>query len=273
MATLKKNLLDITGSVGEISIYRRRGIEKTIVRQKGGPSADQIKYSPKFTLLRHHQDEFKGFALACKHLRLTFHQLRALSCGFNVSGPLNKRLKMIQKLDTFSALGTRNVLLSQFPDLLRGFPLNKTNVFDAVVCASLSWSLDRATRSARVHIPALIQGVNFHPQHDQPLFSFVISLGLAPDFIYDHGRKEYMPPAWYGSNNGSGARAATTPWHITPKGCPASTLEIQLDRTPADEAYTLVLAIGIRFGIPYGDKIVEEVKYTGAAKILDAAGA
>ncbi|MBT1711975.1 hypothetical protein KK062_27275 [Fulvivirgaceae bacterium PWU5] len=272
MATLKKNLLDITGSVGEISIYRRRGVEKTIVRQKGGPSADQIKHSPKFKLLRHHQAEFKGFTLACKHLRLTFHELRALSCGFNVSAPLNRLMKIVQKQDTSSALGTRNVNLSRYPDLLRGLPLNKSNVFDAVFCATLTWSLDRDTRSVRVHIPQLVHGVNFHPQNDLPLFSVVISLGLAPDFVYDPGRKTYRPPVWYGTNNGSGARTAATPWYSATKGCSPSTLEIQLDPIPDDEAYTLVLAIGIRFGIPYGENIVEEAKYTGAAKILDAAG-
>lgn len=182
-------------------------------------------------------------------------------------------MQLVQKQDTLNPKGARGIALSKYPDVLRGFPLNKTNLFDVIVRTTLEWSLDRASRTARVNIPALMRDVNFVPQDDHALFRVEISLGMAPDFIYNHDQKEYQPPKWYGTNNGTGTLKAITPWYASKQGCPSSTLEIALDRIPEDEAYTLILAIGIRFGALYGDSIVKEVKYAGAAKILGAAGA
>jgi hypothetical protein len=272
MATLKKGL-DITGPLGNLSIYQARGLDNKIVRQKGGPTREQILHAPNFALTRLNNQEFTGCTLAGKHLRLTFVGLRDLSGGFNFSAPINGLMQLVQKQDTLNPKGARGIALSKYPDVLRGFPLNKTNLFDVIVRTTLEWSLDRASRTARVNIPALMRGVNFVPQDDHALFRVEISLGMAPDFIYNHDQKEYQPPQWYGTNNGTGTLKAITPWYASKQGCPSSTLEIALDRIPEDEAYTLILAIGIRFGALYGDSIVKEVKYAGAAKILGAAGA
>jgi hypothetical protein len=272
MATLKG--LDITGPLGNLSIYEIRGVDKKIVRQKGGPDRRDVLHGENFSNTRRHHREFTAVTLAAQHVRWTFHSLRDLSGGFNFTGPINALIRLVQKQDGLSEWGTRNIVLSRYPDVLRGFPLNKVNLFDTIVRTTLVWSLDRRTRTARVEIPALMRRVNFLPQDDHALFRFEISMGMAPDFTYDHDRKEFLPPKWYGGlNNGTGTLKAETPWYPAKQGCPSSTLEIVLDRTPEDEAYTLVLTIGIRFGALYGDSIVKEVKYAGAAKILGAAGA
>lgn len=273
MATLK-NGLDITGPLGNLSVYKMRGVDKKIVRQKGGADRQDILHGQNFANTRRHHKEFTAVTQAAQHVRWTFHTLRSLSGGFNFSGPINALIRLVQKQDSLSEWGTRNIALSRYPDVLRGFPLNKTNVFDTIIRTTLEWSLDRPMRSARVVIPTLMRGVNFLPHDDHALFRFEISLGMAPDFLYDYDRKEHLPPAWYGGlHNGTGTRTAATPWYAAKEGCPASTLEIALNQVPKDEAYTLILSIGIRFGALYGDSIVKEVKYAGAAKILSTAGA
>ncbi|MBT1690824.1 hypothetical protein [Dawidia soli] len=273
MATLKKGL-DITGPLGNLSIYEMRGVDKKIVRQKGGADRSDILHGENFANTRRHHKEFSAVARAAQHVRWTFHTLRDLSGGFNFSGPINALIRLVQKQDAVSEWGTRNIVLSRHPDVLRGFPLNKANLFDSIVRTTLDWSLDRSTRSACVAIPALMRGINFLPQDDHALFRFEISLGMAPDFRYDHIRKEHLPPAWYGGlHNGTGTRRAATPWYAAKQGCPSSALEITLNRATEDEAYTLILAIGIRFGALFGDSIVKDVRYAGAAKILAVAGA
>jgi hypothetical protein len=273
MATLK-NGLDITGPLGNLSIYTMRGVDKKIVRQKGGADRKEILHGENFANTRRHHHEFAAINVAGQHLRWTFHTLRNLSGGFNFSGPIVALLRLVQKQDSQSEWGTRNIVLSRYSDVLRGFSLNKTNVFDAIIRTTLEWSLDRSTRTARVTIPALMRDVNFLPQDDHALFRFEISLGMAPDFLYNHDKNEHLPPTWYGNlHNGTGTLTAATSWYAAKQGCPSSTLELTLDKIPEDEAYTLILAIGVRFGALYGDSIVKEVKYAGAAKILDAAGA
>jgi hypothetical protein len=57
------------------------------------------------------------------------------------------------------------------------------------------------------------------------------------------------------------------------KGSPATSLEIALtDQVPADESYSLMLTVGVRYGSPMEDDVVEEVKRAGAAKVVAIAG-
>jgi hypothetical protein len=51
-------------------------------------------------------------------------------------------------------------------------------------------------------------------------------------------------------------------------GSPATALEVKYPEAPPDEHYSVILAIGIRFGTMCDATTVEQVPYVGAAKVL-----
>jgi hypothetical protein len=262
--------LKITGSLGNLSFYHMRGVDKIVVRRKGGASADHVKNSPTFEVPRLYMGEFGGCSKMGKEVRLMMHPVRNLS-DYNFSGFINKALKVVQKQDDTGALGQRAIVLSKHPHLLAGFQLNKTTTFDSVIRTPLAYTLDRKNLSARVDIPTLLRGINFHPNNRHARFRIEVSLGIVPDFTFNPSKRIYMPPAWYTAM--FAPQNVSSPWYPALKGSPATSLEIKLtDQVPADEGYSLMLTVGIRYGSPMEDDVVQQVKRAGVGKVIAVAG-
>jgi hypothetical protein len=262
--------LNITGSISNLSFYRMRGVDRIVVRTKGGPSKENVKNSPAFAKARLFMSEFGGCSKMGKEVRFMMHPVRTVA-EYNISGFINKALKTVQKQDGTSKLGQRSILLSRHPHLLAGFQLNRSTPFDTVLRTPLRYILSRATLSARVNIPALLRDINFHPNNRHARFRFEVSLGIVPDFTFDPKDGVYKPAAWYDSL--IAPETVSSPWYPAFKGSPATSLDIQLtDQVPADEGYSLMLTVGIRYGAPMEDDVVTAVARAGVGKIIAVAG-
>jgi hypothetical protein len=262
--------IKMTGSLGNLSFYTMRGVDRTVVRRKGGAPKEYVKNSPTFAVPRLYMSEFGGCSKMGKEVRLMMSPVRTLA-DYNFSGFVNKALKTVQKLDAVSELGRRAITLSRYPGLLTGFQLNKYTTFDSVVRTPLAYIIDRDTLSARVTIPALLRDINFHPNNKHARFCIELSLGIVPDFTFDPADGKYKPQAWYTSM--FAPKTVSSPWYAALKGSPATTLEINLtDQVPANESYSLMLSVGVRYGAPMEDDVVQKVKRAGAAKVLGIAG-
>jgi hypothetical protein len=262
--------LKITGSIGNLSFYKMRGVDGIVVRQKGGAPREYVKNSPTFKVPRLYMSEFGGCSKMGKEVRFMMHPVRTLA-DYNFSGFINKALKIVQKQDGAGELGQRSIMLSKHPTLLAGFQLNKNTTFDSVVRTPLTYTVDRQTLSARVNIPALLRDINFHPNNRHARFCIDVSLGIVPDFTFDPREGAYKPSSWYTSM--FAPKSVSSPWYPALKGSPATSLEISLtDQVPADESYSLMLTVGVRYGSPMEDDVVEEVKRAGAAKVIAIAG-
>ena len=252
-----------TGSISNISVYKMRGIDKPIVRTKGGPSKEKIKNSPKFEKTRKNNAEFGGRAAASRWIMQALWHQKPLA-DYNIAGPLNTLMKPIQVLDTASEPGQRNIVLSKNPRLLEGFLLNRRHPFDSVVRNPISFTLLRHDLTARIDIPALLPEINFHPQASHPMYSLVATIGLIPDLYYH--QYGYQPLSEDYIETGS--IMVETDWYTVMNGSPATVLELKYPIQPPDEHFSLVLAIGIRFGTMRDAVTVEQVPYAGAAKVL-----
>lgn len=260
----------MSGSLGNFSFYTMRGVDKTVVRQKGGPSKEYVKNSPTFKVPRLYMSEFGGCSKMGKEVRLMMHPVRTLA-DYNFSGFINKALKTVQKLDDAGELGRRSITLSKYPGLLEGFSLNKYTTFDSVIRTPVTYTLSRETLSARVNIPTLLRDINFHPNNRHARFRIEVSLGVVPDFTFDAREGVYKPPVWY--TKMFAPESISSPWYPALKGSPATALEIALkDQAPADEGYSLMLTVGVRYGSPMEDNEVQEVKRAGTAKVVGIAG-
>jgi hypothetical protein len=238
-----------------------RGVDKIILRRKGGASKKQIKTSPNFETTRRHNAEFSGRAAASMWMMRVLFPLKKLA-DYNIAGPINALMKPVQVLDTESEFGKRHVQPSKNPGVLEGFSLNRKTIFESVISAPLSCVITKETLGAQVDIPALIPGINFRTPWKHPVYSVQAVLGIVPDLFYRQG--VYKPM----HNRYPGAEFAETPWFSCLTGSDPATLKLKLKTIPPAEAYTLMLSIGIAFGTITASGSIEQAKYAGCAKVV-----
>jgi hypothetical protein len=253
----------IIGTLNNISFYKMRGCDDLIARRKGGPPKERIKKHPNFEHVRFNNKEFGGRSAASAYIMRRMHPLKALA-DHNIAGKLNALLRPIQISDPENDLGSRHVKLSKNPRLLEGFNLNKNNTFDAIVRSPVLYTLSKETISARVDIPALLPGINFFNQITFPAHKFIAVLGVVPD-LFRKG-DEYKPT--HDAYDDIRSKYVETDWFPVSHGSPATTLELKLDAVLPDNSCCAMLSIGICFGAMGANNQIEQIKYTGAAKIL-----
>jgi hypothetical protein len=253
------------GTLNNVTSYKMRGCDDIIFRMKGGPSREQIKMSDKFENTRRNNSEFGGRATTSGWIMKMIQPLKVLG-DHNIVGPFNSLLRRIQVMDEVSAHGQRSVCLSREPRILMGFSLNKKNPFDTIIRTPVNYELDRAGLKASLDIPALVPRINFFVPWNYPYYGLQVCLGVIPDLFYDKSMKSYKPDHGYDRYK---PQLAETEWYPVSEGSPATSLQLNWPAVPPDQQFSLVLSVGIRYGnIGLGNKIVQ-VKYGGAAKVLE----
>jgi hypothetical protein len=259
-----------TGKLDMLSAYRMRGVDKIVVRRKGGPSAEKVKTSPSFKNTRRTMSEFGGCSRHGSYVRMAMHQLRRLS-DYNFGSDINSIMRQVQLRDGTGEWGRRKITLSEHTRLLEGFSTTyKAPSFDSIVRTPVYYTMDRVNRSARIEIPELMRDINYFPQNNHAMFRLTVTLGIVPDVTFDVAAKEYLPPKWY--NRSYYSIDISTGWNPSLEGMESSVLEIAMNVLPPDNRWTLLLSIGIEYGAFREGGKIEEVKRFGAAKILALRG-
>jgi hypothetical protein len=254
-----------TGSIGDLIAYRVRGSDKVIIRRKGGVSRDRIRHDPAYENTRKVNSEFSGRSAASKWIMRMMYPLKSVA-DYNVAGPLHALLRPVQTLDSKSALGMRHVSLSVQPDLLEGFSLNRRTTFESILRCPVICSLNREDRQSVVKIPALRPGINFHSPRLYPWFSIIAVLGVVPDVFHTpdgyavHGGYDRFQPV-----------SVDTGWLATVQETKGHELALSYSETPPDNNFSLLLTVGIRFGVAESNLRIGQVRYAGAARICRVA--
>lgn len=274
----------LRGSLGGLSFYKMRGVKGTVVREQGGPSKEKVQTDPQLHIIRRNNAEFSGRATAGKWIRKVI-QAQLPMADYNISGPLASLLKVVQVLDDKGDLGKRTIRLSANPLVIKGFPLNQKNLFDSVVRSPVDYAISRETGSVRVQIPQLMPAINLFTPDNYAMFRLVIAWGVVPDF-YPDGRKDqtynmmkgrvaektfFDKIKYYPSNQAYDhipTEEFRSDWYPITKGAPAIDKELTLQVFPSDTDFTLVLSIGICYGIMEAADYVRQAPYVGSAKIL-----
>ena len=256
--------VEFTGSVGNFTAYRMRGVDGIVVRKKGGASKERIKKDPRFLQTRLLNAEFAGRSATSRRIMSILRPLKPLA-DYNIAGPLNALLRPIQVEDPKSEKGKRAIILSEYPGVLEGFSLNRKVVFESIVKAPLGITVSRKTMTAEVNIPPLMPDINFKRQGKHPLYRLDAVLGVVPDMFFSP--EGYKPTDEKYHTHLKYAEAGSE-WFPCVSKSEATNLVLKLDFVPPDEHFILVLALGVRFGYPVSGNDVEPAKYAGAAKIL-----
>ena len=257
--------LGIVGSIDDLSIYKMRGVDKPVVRRKGGPSKEKIETDPELRQVRNNIAEFGGRAKAGKWIMEALTYQKPLA-DHNIAGPLNALMVPVQHMDQGGDWGQRDVRLSVYPHILNGFSLNRNNTFDSTVRFPVEYTLSRETASATVQIPELMPDISFFAPEKYPWFSIIVTLGIVPDIIYTGGLHKYE--VIHVDYHKMPTLQAVTGWQPVAQGAPATTLEVRYNVFPPDEHFTLVLAIGVKYGTQYNAHEIRQAKYAGCAKVL-----
>jgi hypothetical protein len=252
-----------TGSLGNITAYKTSHSDTIIIQKKGGPSRQKIKTSPSYAILRRHNMEFGGRAVASKWIMRALWALKPLG-NYNIAGPLNRMMKTVQEKDTVSEFGKRHVLISSQPRLLEGLQLNTRTLLESTLRTPLSFSLSRTDRTARVTIPELVPGINFIVPEQYPWYSIVAVLGVVPDLFY-------MPDGYKPADENYSllaAKTVATPWALSTRLSPEASLEVIFNDPLPDTNHTLMLSLGVTFGKTGADGLPEQAARVGSAKVL-----
>jgi hypothetical protein len=261
MAKLRPGF-NFTGTLGNLSAYKRKDLDVIILRTKWGPSREKINKDPVYDLTRRNNREFGGRSTASGWVLKALRCLRPLS-DYNLAGPINTLFRPVQHMDTVNEWGRRNIELSKAPGILEGFPLNKRNVFESVVRTSLGCTINKEALTARLELPALYPGRNFFPVDQYAVFSWQVCLAVIPDLFFKEGHG-YVPAGdfvFYYTAHEAGQ------WHPSETGADARVLELQLRSPAGGKGFSLLLAVGIQFGtVRKGEGAA--VEYAGTGKIL-----
>ena len=253
-----------TGSLGNLTAYKRQGSDKVILRTKGGASKNIIRRSPKFAKLRLCQTEFGACSTLGARMRRSFWGIKHLADSY-ISGHINAFLKSILNQDTENKKGQRAILISRYRYLFDGFNLNRQNPFNTVMRHPVSCTLSRDTGTANITIPQLLPGMGFYNPSKYPMYRFIVVLGVIPDMAF--AKKQYEPV--------SASRLIPeyhfTEWSDSTQSAPIRNIELQLKEfTGLADSNSLLLSMGIEFGYPVSNAVTKAVKYTGSACILAA---
>lgn len=241
MAKLEGNI-QITGSLDNLSFYKRRGSDKIIVRRKGGPSSDKVREHPNFENTRRNNREFAGRAKATGLIKRALNPLTFLA-DYNITGPLNALLKPIQKIDTSSDWGQRSIVISKNGRLLQGFSLNRRYQLDSILRIPVLYSLQN--QQVVIDIPELLPGLNFISPGNYPWYKFIATAGLIPDLYYMDDIWGYQPK---GNFSYEQPYMNCTDW--LPMNTPAAATQLTIEGLPEvkPEDHSVLIALGISFG-------------------------
>lgn len=266
MAIVKGPIV-MTGSISNVSFYTRRGSDKVIARSKGGASKEKIKNSPKFEGFRKQQIEWKGCTAFASSLRYTFGGLHRLA-DYNLTPVLNGFAKNVQKTDTESESGKRNILFSSYRYTLDGFNFNRNYPFNTVVRVGVMGEINRENLTATVRIPRINTEIDVQNVQRLPYFRLIVALGAISDMHFDNAIGGYEPtvPMLHGVSV-----AVTGEWVPSENILAEQLINISLgdELLPyLTDGVSLVLSMAIEFGKVGFTGATQEVKYAGCGKVL-----
>lgn len=265
MARLTGNF-DFTGKLGNISAYKIKGKGATVLRTKGGASRYKIKHHPAFINTRRNNAEFGGASVAGKALRLAFNPVNHIT-GTSV-GSINKFTRALANMDTLSEWGRRAVRFSQTRQFLEGFNLSKDLSVNSIIRQQMVCGVQRNSGRASLVIPALVNNINLRIPPNYPLFRLVVILTVISDLehiassdpIYRAVATVNYPIAY-----------TTTNWFAAAENIPEQHFNLQLSNfNGLPDCQSLLLGIGVEFGLPISTQLIKTIPKQGAAVILAA---
>ena len=255
--------MPLTNKLGDYSIYQMEGIEKLILRAKGGPTKEQIANDPQFEALRKCQSEFAGAGRASGFIMQTTKALNHLA-GLSYGGLLTRVCHLVQLQEPLTERGKRPILFSKHGKLLEGMNFNDLKSIDLVLRHLPGFTISRNELKAIVYFPGLFPGINLFNPWNYPFYRLIITLGVLQDME--------LLPSGYAINNPEiilNRTQVISDAYSSNQPLDAKSFELILNsNTVLDTGSSLVVAIGVQFGRKVSNLVFEPIAKAGCAKII-----
>jgi len=140
------------GTIGDITFYKSK--DGMMARQKLSVSSNRLS-DPAFARVKENTLEFGRAGKAGKVLRAAFSKLLSKSADGRVTSRLVQAIMKVQKTDTTSMRGERNMGNGD-ASLLKGFNFNVKSPLSTVLSEQYTTAINRVTGVVSVSIPAYI---------------------------------------------------------------------------------------------------------------------
>lgn len=263
-----KGFLQMTGSIRGVSFYTMTGSDQVIMRTKGGPRKNRIAKGAEFEKLRKHQDEWGGCVQFARGVRRAVDEVYRLA-DYNLSPPWTGMGKNLIKMDKVSEVGQRQLRISEYKEALEGFNFNKKYPFNTILRTLPVVELDCKRMQAIVKFPRINTDFDLLNIQRLPYFRLILVLGTVSDMLYSPDRLNKYNPTNERLHGMS--VSTTTEWFSSNDIIPTQILNVRFSEnmlTLVTDELTVLLSIGIEFGMVGLGGSINEVKRAGCAKIL-----
>jgi hypothetical protein len=183
---------EITNQTKGYRVYQIKGLDKTIVARKGGPSAQQVKSDKNYQQLRNNQKEFGVASMMSKVLRKSLSDSMMEICETYASGKLTAEFRNLTKLEE-GKTGTRPMILSKHGYKLCGFEFNPEAPYKKIFGAKYYVKAGSRRGQIILHFPSFIPEEAFSRPEDATNFKIVARLIALSDFTFDPKQGTYRP--------------------------------------------------------------------------------
>jgi hypothetical protein len=145
--------IKFTGTIGDITYFESQ--DGFMARRKGGVSGKRIASDPAFARTRENGLEFGRAGKTGKLIRAAFNGMLSQIADNRMISRLVKAITLVQKADTVSDRGERNIIDGD-ASLLESFDFNVKSPFGAVLRTQFLADVDRVTGEATVIVEEFI---------------------------------------------------------------------------------------------------------------------
>jgi hypothetical protein len=175
-------------------VYKIKGVDKTIVARKGGPTSEEVKTGENYEDLRKNQQEFAAASNLARTLRHSLPKKMARICEPYVSGKLTAKFRNLAQLSSGDK-GKRPILLSENGKTLEGFDFNSNAPFRKTFPTNIMVMGGSNYGQLILHIPAFTPREDLLAPENATHYQLFSHLLLLSDYTYKQELKEYNPCA------------------------------------------------------------------------------
>lgn len=154
----QEGLVQFSGTMGNVTFYKSK-VDGFMSRKKGGVSGDRIRFDPAYERTRENMAEFARAGQGAKLLRTAFRSLVLSMADKRVTGRLTAAMKKVILEDGINNRGER-IIINQETVALQGFEFNQNARLQEAIRTQYVASIDRATGTMVVDIPAFVPSIN-----------------------------------------------------------------------------------------------------------------
>jgi hypothetical protein len=228
-----------------LRVYKIKGVDKTIIARKGGPTSEEVKNGENYEELRKDQQEFAAASNLAKTLRHSLPQKMAKICEPYVSGKLTAKFRNLAQLSGGDK-GKRPILLSENGEKLEGFDFNSNAPFKETFPTNIMVMSGSNYGQLILHIPSFTPKEDLNAPMSATHYQLFSHLLLLSDFTYKQDSMEYNPCSPEVHARKSTKENAIHPIINYPEESTTQQLSVY-DGEPLPPGTRLLLILGVKF--------------------------